>query len=938
MLQAIEELQRRWRENGILQATENALSEIGFDDVYVDDCLNRPQDHRAKVVKDGIWGMIEIDAASLRLLDCPIVQRLRGIHQLGFSYLTYPSAEHSRFAHSLGMFGVVSRFLNEIRKRDISGSSPGDPYSDWMPTVEQKAIAEHAAILHDIGHMPFSHVTEQILHAHATEFFCGPISVDDFLIDAEDLVGKSKLAELISIAIVLTARFGRFYENYISPQKNSLNPLRIAALIAGKAAEPELNGLANLISGASIDADKIDYINRDAAACGIAVGVDVSRLFLRSRFLSVKPKELQRLRSQPTTPSDEEVIFVVNTSGLDSIEEIGQARSTLYHRVYLHQTTRNAERVLGKALQSYDVTSQDFTNALNLWTSDDFGLLKAVANSQNEGASHLAKRLRGRQLPKRANAFGRRFVSLNTPVKDIFPSMDDRSRRVLSKQIVGTSLEQLRSNTLVGKRQLDFEEKIASEAVRLSELLRSRGYNEYPEGRPLVSVLPMPNIEENREDCIVLDGDQLNLTSFSSVSDEQMEAADIMKSTGYVLCDYPWRNLVFLASRAAFYEVSSEEHDITLEPYPGQSLTVKATSRVILSSDAVSQRIRMTREDLRITLKRADEVGYFDSAPRLSPLSFPGSDLDQAASHLSNFKGQGNWSVTPNSVGAFISQFPPRFRKEVLGLISSFSMFGRSELAGSISNGVGSITLGGKRGFITALSPDSGNAVRTIVEHELSAGLKERGWEFKKGIRDIFGEAQPGDHIVLCDDNVTSGSQAICQFLAWLGVPKEKWTEEQRLERGIESAKLDDRDIELLRELKLTIVVTSGSKAAEENIRNALTLLGFDFFLGIHFQRTIGDHPVDVSSNLRLFLEDVGANVLAWCRHQSKDLSALDDAEREKCKNDSFGYHGAGALMCSPLNVAVGTITAFWAPGYYNGAPWVPLLLRRGYLNHLVLT
>ncbi|MBC2806138.1 HD domain-containing protein [Rhizobium ruizarguesonis] len=568
MLRAIEELQKRWRDNGVLQATEEALSKIGFDEAYVESSLKRPKDFRSKVVKDGTWGMIEIDAASLRLLDCPIVQRLRSIHQLGFSYLTYPSAEHSRFAHSLGMFGVVSRFLSDIRKRDNPSPAPGDPYSDWRPSPEQKAIAEHAAILHDIGHMPFSHVTEQILHAHANEFRCGPLSVDDFLIDAEDLIGKSKLAELISIAIVLTPRFARFYKDYISHQQNLHDPLRIALLIAGKAAEPELAGLANLISGASIDADKIDYINRDAAACGIAVGVDVSRLFLRSRFLSVKPKELQRLRSQPSAPPEEEVIFVVNTSGLDSIEEIGQARSMLYHRVYLHQTTRNSERLLGKALQSFNGTSAEFTNALNLWTNDDFGLLKSIENSDNEIASEVGRRLKGRQLPKRANAFGRRFVALNTPVKDIFPSMEDRPRRILTKQVVGTSLEQFRSNTLVGKRQLDFEDQIAHEAEKLSKLLRDKGYTEYPEGRPLVSVLPMPNIEENRDDCIVLDGDQLNLTSFSSVSDEQMEAADIMKSTGYVLCDNQWRDLVFLASRTVFYNSTLQENDINNRTIP----------------------------------------------------------------------------------------------------------------------------------------------------------------------------------------------------------------------------------------------------------------------------------------------------------------------------------------------------------------------------------
>src|SRR5262249_20719777 len=156
----------------------------------------------------------------------------------------------------------------------------------------------------------------------------------------------------------LAPRFQKFYLEYVSPGVPVDVPRRIACLILGLPPEPHLAGIANLISGSAIDADKIDYINRDAAACGIATGIDVSRLFMRSSFLVVTQTEMQRLKSLPKPPVDKEVIFVVNASGLDSIEEIGQARTMLYHRVYLHQTTRNVERLLAKALQGCLKTPQ----------------------------------------------------------------------------------------------------------------------------------------------------------------------------------------------------------------------------------------------------------------------------------------------------------------------------------------------------------------------------------------------------------------------------------------------------------------------------------------------------------------------------------------------------------------------------------------------------
>ncbi len=789
--------------------------------------------------------------------------------------------------------------------------------------------------------MPFSHVSETILQSRPNEFSCGPLSVDDFLIDAQDLLQSDKLAELLSVAIVLTERFKAFYSGHVAPDAQPNDTLRIASLILGRATEPEFEGIAKLISGDAIDADKIDYINRDAASCGIAVGVDVSRLFLRSRFLMVSRSELRRLRELDEDPPQEQVIFVVNASGIDSIEEIGQARTMLYHRVYLHQTTRNAERLLGKALEENLVEGGDldpsFTDALTLWTHDDFEMLKRMSARSGHAAT-LASRLRSRRLPKRACAFGRRFVKMGAPIKSIFPSMGAKDSSMLVKQVIGTALEEFRSPRLTGKTLSGLESAIAAEAVVLADRLRAGGYSAPEDGPPLVSVLPMTNIEENREDCFILENEQLMLTPASSVSDEQMDAADIMKAAGYILTDPAWRTAVFLAARTVFYDHLPRQRSVALLPHAGAAHEVTFSSRIVLDAKIIAQRVRIAGDDLDNAIREAAQVGYFDRSPRLAPVDIDPALMFSAARRLRDFTGQGNWRVDETTVEAFISQFPISLRAEAVELVDSFKVFNKVELATAVGAGIRGIDLRGGRGYIAALSPDSGNVVRTTLEHELTTNLAPLGWAFKKTVRDVFREAQPEDHLVLVDDNVTSGSQAICQFLAWLGIPETEWTADQLREKGIERAPLDPRDIELLKKINLAVVVDSGTTRADENVTAMLAALGVERFQGIVFHQALSLSSASLSPGMEDFLRAVGTSTLAWCRHRMVDLTKLTPDQLEECSRNALGYDGVKALIATQLNVPAGTLTPFWAPGFFNGEPWLPLLLRRGYIGDLVLS
>ena len=104
-------------------------------------------------IRDPLYGFIRLNDLELKIIDLPIFQRLRRISQLALTKYVYPTAEHSRFVHSLGVLEAVTRILTEILYRD-----DGQKYS--VDEIQQIRLA---ALLHDIGHLPFSHATEKIL-------------------------------------------------------------------------------------------------------------------------------------------------------------------------------------------------------------------------------------------------------------------------------------------------------------------------------------------------------------------------------------------------------------------------------------------------------------------------------------------------------------------------------------------------------------------------------------------------------------------------------------------------------------------------------------------------------------------------------------------------------------------------------------------------------
>ena len=293
-----------------------------------------------------MWDNIRLDPAALAVLDTPPVQRLRYVRQLGHAFLVYPGATHSRFEHALGAYHLTGRALASLAERG--------ELSD-IDQQSQQAV-RLAALLHDIGHYPFSHALEEAgFPSHEAQ-------------------GVAKLGEGELGAVLRELR------------GESLAPA-IGALIQGRSRSP----LQGLISG-SLDLDKIDYLSRDARACGVPYGtVDVDRLLAS---LTLVDNERGRMMG-------------VHEKGVSALESLLFAKYQMYRNVYWHHAVRSATCMFKRAARTaVRVGALAMEQVADL--TDD-ALMGLLLKADSEG---LARAVRDRRLHKR---------QLDLPASDVAP-------------------------------------------------------------------------------------------------------------------------------------------------------------------------------------------------------------------------------------------------------------------------------------------------------------------------------------------------------------------------------------------------------------------------------------------------------------------------------------------------------------------------------------
>lgn len=297
-----------------------------------------------KIIRDSIHGNIRLDTIFLDLLDAPELQRLSSIKQLGLAHLVFPGAHHTRLEHSLGAFHMASQIAESLELIE-----------------EEKQLVKCAALLHDIGHGPFSHTLESILR--------DTLSVDHVNLTQKLISGEYSIFQEDEKEISRkTQTVSEILESY------HIDCKIISAMIQGnETTKPYLTQILNSV----IDVDQLDYLLRDAYYTGVAYGMIDTQRFLQTVLIHQNQLGLNR-------------------KGVGVIENILMARALMYSSVYYHKTVRIAELMLSRALEMIPNL-----HPFNFFSMTDAELVMYL--KQKDTFQHaLITRLKYRQLFKQA--------------------------------------------------------------------------------------------------------------------------------------------------------------------------------------------------------------------------------------------------------------------------------------------------------------------------------------------------------------------------------------------------------------------------------------------------------------------------------------------------------------------------------------------------------
>jgi len=342
-------------------------------------------------LRDPVHNFIQLYEDEKRLLDTRVLQRLRGIAQLAMAYLVYPGAVHTRFDHSLGVMHLSGLMAKEL--------GLGKDDTD---------LVRLAALLHDVGHGPFSHVSEYSLESFADRSQLSPEQK------------KEKIHELISAKIIET---DEEIVNILGERKCK----DISKLLSVGYGQPVLK---SIVSG-PLDSDKQDYLLRDSLFCGVKYGVFDIHQFHRSLTLG--------------GDEGEKDLWIKGKEGIHAVEQYILAKYYLTTNVYQHKVRLITDQMIIRAIklgieedkideliQLYSFDGSD--NFISRYKQFDDALFMqkfCINGKDGSKCKELLLRLKDRKLLKRV--FDCSVTEFQPGVRDILPNLQNENKKIAKK-------------------------------------------------------------------------------------------------------------------------------------------------------------------------------------------------------------------------------------------------------------------------------------------------------------------------------------------------------------------------------------------------------------------------------------------------------------------------------------------------------------------------
>lgn len=317
-----------------------------------------------KIIRDSVHGSVRVEAPFMQLIEANELQRLHSVNQLGLANLVYPGANHTRLEHSLGTFAVAGRMGSSLRLESGEG-----------------VLVRCAAMLHDIGHLPFSHTFETVLHE---QFGIDHVDISRRLITGQESILSDEEERMLGgSASVVDALEGQGIDpkevaSLLETAPHAPSDQRTLGSHMGQAHFNERRYLGQMVCG-PVDVDQLDYLVRDAHYTGVAYGViDLDRLLDTVEIFNGD--------------------LAIDKGGLSAVEGMLVARTLMFSSVYFHKTVRIAELMLAKAVEMLDPD-----DVASLFRMTDSTLLSDLT-ARGGYFQEVATRIKYRRLFKKAYA------------------------------------------------------------------------------------------------------------------------------------------------------------------------------------------------------------------------------------------------------------------------------------------------------------------------------------------------------------------------------------------------------------------------------------------------------------------------------------------------------------------------------------------------------
>jgi deoxynucleoside triphosphate triphosphohydrolase SAMHD1 len=869
-------LRKKERFGDLLKRVDAVISPLLKD--YVRDLsLPQPAQSGVKAIKDAVWGMIDVSAREAVVIDSPVLQRLRHVRQLGLTYLTYPTAGYSRFEHTLGAMHQAERMLRAIATR-----SPGpEEILSYLPVVRL------AALLHDVGHTPLSHVSERFYNEEECPDARMAREVKKLVEEVAatlEIPATAKLSECLSLAVVLCPSF---YNLLTASAGYNHNELATAALsIVGKPPSAASAFVAQIISNV-IDADKLDYMFRDAFVTRVPLAVDLERLLYKLRCLSSAPDKLPQSLQKIFSGESNARVLGTDLAGERLAYDLAISRTLLFERVYLHHKTRAAERVALAVLAGLDPCP----HPAELLSHDDSLFSQYGRTFRKDLNTALTRMLEYRQLPHRVYAISFGFLAKQ--------AVNDSSGKPILPDAVKDAWDHLNDDLKDFRARTALEQAIVERVAGLCERL---GFGRlalqvWIDTPPLLG-LNIPELLIERPDGTMHLGESFpaNAAAFA----QSPHAIFFVYLSGGGQSE---RELGYIATEV----VIAERYQLTIGRLAADYAKINLTE------------VNRHKRDLE-----ARDISVFAQVGHLRPLSA----VARLASNERRIRAlverfgtyhidDRNVRVDEKRIKAFLDQFPERFVEPMLAVLEHLHFLHRSALGSEFGNmlrmGASSnstfapLTKGPEKSaaHLAYFLADSPSDLKSVM---LDEALKQEG------------------NITFFDESTLSGKQARTVLQIWFDYPLDL-PEEADLARPLSN---EERD--RLRTQGIRLRFLYGLPQGIEHIKELTRELGLgedvvafsvENGLSCSLETTPGLTQVD---ELRAFLRDIGNEL-----HLSTNLKERPEKwTTQRCQERALGYSNLEQLLVFGYNTPTATLTALWKGGIYRKTPWLPLFPRRG--------